>query len=85
MLVVATGNVALSGAMQMTGLIYARGNINWVNTAGSVSLLTGALIGEKDFAAVGAPDIVYQSAIADELRNRTGSFVRVPGSWWDQL
>ncbi len=84
MLVIATGNVAISGAMQLTGLIYARGNIQWTNTSGSMSRLTGALIGERNFVSVGAADIWYQSAIVDELRNRAGSFVRVPGSWWDQ-
>lgn len=85
MLVIATGNVVISGAMQVSGLIYARGNIAWTNTSGSLSMLTGALIGERNFVSVGAPDIWYQSAIVDELRNRAGSFVRVSGSWWDQL
>jgi hypothetical protein len=28
-------------------------------------------------------DIVYQQRVADNLRNRMGSYVRVPGSWID--
>jgi hypothetical protein len=29
-------------------------------------------------------DIFYQPAVLDQLRNRVGSYVRVPGSWSDE-
>ena len=83
MVVIATGNVAIQGAMQLTGLLYARGNVIWDGGTG-LSMLTGALITERNFTSTGAVDILYQGAVIDELKNRTGSFVRVPGSWFDQ-
>lgn len=84
MLVVATGDVVIDGAFQLTGLLYARGNVRWTNNSGSLSMVTGALISEGNLTSVGATDIWYQAAVMNELRNRAGSFVRVPGSWWDQ-
>ncbi len=83
MIVIATGNVLIQGAMQLTGLLYARGNVDW-NSGSGLSMVTGALITEGNFVAAGAVDIWYQAAVMDELKNRSGSFVRVPGSWWDQ-
>jgi len=34
-------------------------------------------------ATSGTVDIVYQQTIANQLRNRMGSYVRIPGGWID--
>jgi Tfp pilus assembly protein PilX len=84
--IIATGDVTLSGAFQLSGMLVASGTANtttWTNTSGASSMILGMLLVEGNLVTNGAMDIVYQPAIADQLRNRVGSWVRVPGSWFD--
>ncbi|OYU27094.1 MAG: hypothetical protein CFE41_12965 [Burkholderiales bacterium PBB2] len=83
MVVVVNGALELDGPMQLTGLLYAKGNVLWENGPGALSLLNGALMAEGNLTVAGNVDIWYQPGIIDALKNRTGSFVRVPGSWWN--
>jgi Tfp pilus assembly protein PilX len=84
LLIVADGNVTINGPMVLNGLLYARGDIVWNNPpGGQLGLLNGALIGERTLQVSGRVDLWYRGAIIDALSNATGSFVRVPGSWWD--
>ena len=83
MLIVVAGDVVIDGALQMTGLLYAQGDLAWANTTGLQALLTGALIVEGDLAVVGVVNLWYQSSVMDRMKNGMGSFVRVPGSWWN--
>lgn len=80
--IVSDGAVTLSGPFELNGMLVARGNLNWTNSAGA-SRIVGMLLVEGNLVTDGTMDIVYQSAIANQLRNRVGSFVRVPGSWTD--
>ena len=80
--VIADGSVSISGTLQFVGMLVARGNVTWTNSAGT-SQLSGMLLAEGNVNTTGAMDIVYLPAIADQLRNRVGSFVRVPGGWTD--
>jgi hypothetical protein len=81
--IIAEGNVDLAGAFQLNGILVARGNVTWTNTSAASSLIVGMLLAEGNVTTNGSMDIVYQPAIADQLRNRVGSFVRVPGGWTD--
>ena len=83
LLIVANGAVTLEGPMLFKGLIYARGNGSWANSSALPALLIGALLIEGNFQATGKVDLWYQAGVMNELKNRNGSFVRVPGSWWN--
>jgi Tfp pilus assembly protein PilX len=83
MLLVANGPVTINGPMIFNGLLYARGNIAWDNPSAQLALVNGAVIGEGTLQVSGKVDLWYQAAIIDKLSNAMGSFVRVPGSWWD--
>ncbi|WP_411970070.1 PilX N-terminal domain-containing pilus assembly protein [Paucibacter sp. Y2R2-4] len=83
MLVVVNGALNIDAALQMTGLLYARGNASWSNTSGLQALLTGALVVEGDLNIAGTVDLWYRWEVMEQLKNATGSFVRVPGSWWN--
>ena len=79
---VVNGNVTITSAVQIYGLVVARGDVAWTNSAGT-SQIVGMLLAEGNVVTTGAMDIVYLPAIANQLRNRVGSFVRVPGGWTD--
>jgi len=83
MLLVVNDAVNIDAPLIFNGLLYARGNIVWNNSSGQLALLKGAMIGAGTFTATGRVDLWYEGAIIDILSNAMGSFVRVPGSWWD--
>lgn len=77
-------DVVLEGPFQLNGMLVAQGDLAWHNTGGLSSLINGMVLVTGGMQTDGAMDIVYQQAIADQLRNRIGSFVRVPGGWIDE-
>ena len=83
MLIVVDGQMTLIGGMRLSGLIYTRGNADWSNAGVAPALLTGALLVEGDLTVSGTMDLLYDVDVMAQLSNRAGSFVRVPGSWWD--
>jgi len=83
LLVVATGDITLMGAFQFNGMLATLGNLNWTNASGAMSLVNGMVLVGGDMQTAGGVDIVYQQTVADQLRNRIGSFVRVEGGWTD--
>lgn len=78
-LIIAKGTVTLSGAMQISGMLVALGDLNWTNTGGLTSLINGMVVVRDNMSTNGSMDIVYRRDIADEFRNRLGSFARVSG------
>ncbi len=84
MVVIANGAVTLTGPLQLNGMLVALGNLGWINNSGMPSLVQGMVLVEGQVNTNGTVDIVYQQAIADQLRNRLGSYVRVPGGWIDE-
>jgi hypothetical protein len=80
--IVATGDVSLTGPLQLTGLLTTHEDLTWTTTGGP-SLITGAVLVQGDVHTDGGMDIFYQPAVIEQLRNRVGSYVRVPGSWTD--
>lgn len=81
LLLIATGDVTLTGGLQLNGMLVTQGNLTWTNGTALPSLVNGMVLVGGNVQTSGAVDIVYQQTVADELRNRTGGFVRVPGSW----
>lgn len=77
--IIANGNVNLSGPMQLTGMLVAAGSLRWDNTGGLASSINGMLLVRNDMVANGRMDIVYRQDVANQLRNRLGSYARVSG------
>lgn len=82
-LVVADGAVQLSGPFQLNGMLVSIGDLDWTNTSGLPSVVTGSVLVTGNLRTNGRMDIAYQQKIADHLRNRMGSYVRAPGGWID--
>jgi len=82
-LIVVNGNVNIDGPMQLNGMLVVLGKLTWTNNTPTASQITGMVLVQGDMDANGRMDIVYQQSIANELRNRLGSYVRVPGGWID--
>ena len=81
MLIVVNGDLTIDGDLQLTGLLYVRGNLVWHNAQSS--LLKGALLVEGNLRLAGTVDIQYAEPVIERLNKQAGSFVRVPGSWWN--
>jgi len=85
MLIIADGQVQLSGPMQLTGLLFANGDLSWGNGSAMPARFKGAMLVAGALSIDGVVDLWYEGSVMDELSNRTGSFVRVPGGWFDGL
>lgn len=81
-LVVATGNVRLAGAVALTGVIYGSEAIVW-SGPGLGARIQGALIGAGGYSGDGTPELVYDTDVLARLKREAGTFVRVNGSWRD--
>ena len=82
-LIVVNGNVTITGPMELNGMLVVLGNLTWTNSTPTASIINGMVLVQGNMNANGRMDIVYQQSIANELRNRLGSYVRVPGGWID--
>lgn len=81
--VVVYGDVTITGPMQLNGMLVVLGDLTWTNNAAAPSQVNGMVVVQGDMNAVGQMDIIYQQSIANELRNRLGSYARVSGGWID--
>ncbi len=81
-LVVVDGAVQLRGSVNLHGLLYAT-SVAWNLPAAAGAQVRGAVISETGYSGDGTPDLVYDATVLDHLRSRSGTFVRVSGSWRD--
>lgn len=81
--IISDGALVLDGPMQIFGVLYARGAAQWTNASGLPAVLTGALLADGNWQSAGTVDLWYRASVLNVLNNQTGSFVRVPGSWWN--
>lgn len=81
-IVAASGAVRLRGGVMLHGVVYGA-RLRWDDTGIDTALVRGAVIAPGRVEGNGAPDIVYDSAVLAALKNNSGSFARVPGSWRD--
>jgi Tfp pilus assembly protein PilX len=83
--IVATGGVQFSAATDVYGLIYTRA-ATWA-PAGTVAnpTIRGAMVAENAILGAGGTAVTlnYDATILNRVRQKTGSFVVVPGSWRD--
>lgn len=86
--IVVNGDLTISQPIQIYGLLYVRGNLSWTNPSGAgvPATVTGAVVTEGNVTAAGpgSVNMVYDQGVMQILNNQRGSFVRVPGSNWDQ-
>jgi hypothetical protein len=84
LLVVAAGEVSLSGPVQLHGALYGAAP-RWRFEPEAGSVVRGAVIAEGDVAlgAAAAGSVVYDAAIVGALQRRIGTLVAVPGGWSD--
>ena len=80
--IVARGDVRLSGAVAVVGLVHAA-SLRWDDAASPGALLRGAALVAGSYGGNGAADIARDDAVLAHLKTRRGSFVRVNGSWKD--
>lgn len=78
--IVSTGNVTLSAAANVFGMVYSH-SATW--TTSGVGQITGAAASSGAIAGTATTTIVYDSALLSRMRYTLGSFARVPGSWKD--
>ena len=77
LMLVASGDITLSAAVQINGFVYGR-DVAW-QAAGSV--VRGAVVASRNFIGDADVNIAYDAAILQRISVGHGSFVRVPGSW----
>ncbi len=78
-MLVATGTITLSAAVEINGFMYGD-NLTWAaGSAGSV--LKGAAVAHHDIQGNAPVVVAYDADILRTISNTRGSFVRVPGSW----
>lgn len=82
-LIIASGDVTLDGPFELTGMLATLGGLSWTNASSSPSVIHGMVLVGSTMQTDGRMDINYRQLVADTLRNRVGSFVRVPGGWID--
>ena len=80
--IVARGDLRLSGAVTVVGLVHAA-SLRWDDAAAPGALLRGAALVAGNYGGNGAADIVRDDAVLAHLKTRRGSFVRINGSWKD--
>ncbi len=81
-LIVVDGEARLRGAVTLHGMLYANA-VRWDGAVPSGSLLRGALVSETTYRGDATPDLLYDPAVLAALRQRSGMFARVSGSWRD--
>ena len=79
-MLVVTGDVTVSQAIEFKGVIFAGGNLNWTS-GGANGKVDGAIIVGGNYAGAGNANIAYDRDIVRRIHKSYGSFVRIPGSW----
>ena len=79
--IVVSGAAQFDGAVGLHGLLYAA-SLRWNATAGG-AFARGALVSEAGYQGSGTPELFYDPRVLDALKQATGSFARVNGSWRD--
>lgn len=79
LMVIVTGNLTVSAAMDLTGFFYAS-RIDWTG-GGAGASLRGALMAAETFQADVPATVAYDAGVLQTIRLYYGSFVRVPASW----
>jgi hypothetical protein len=77
-MLVVTGDVTVSSAIEFNGVIFAGRDLRWTAAGGKVN---GAIIVGQDYVGSGTANITFDREIVRRVHKSYGSFVRIPGSW----
>lgn len=80
LMLVASGDVALSAQVTVNGFIYSGRDVLWNATAAG-SLVRGAVVASRDFVGASPVTVAYDADMMERINRGYGSFVRQPGSW----
>jgi len=83
-LLVADGEIRLGAGVHFTGVLFGR-SLQWQAGHDGRDHLRGAAIVAGSVSLSGTPDFIRDADVLNLLHTRTGTFVRVPGSWKDAL
>lgn len=81
-LLVVDGNLSFSSATTVYGFVYVK-SANWDTTSAAPGQVVGGLAAQGTITGPGAITVTHDVDVLNLLRTRTGSMVRVPGSWVD--
>jgi hypothetical protein len=77
-MLVVTGDVVISSAIEFNGVIFAGRDLRWSAAGGKVN---GAIIVGQDYIGSGTANVTFDRDIVRRVHKSYGSFVRIPGSW----
>ena len=80
-IIIASGNLQLAGAVRITGIVYSMAPITQVQL--SMGALDGALIAENRLVVSEGGLFSYNPVVLQRAQSMLGVFVPVPGSWSD--
>lgn len=84
LLLLVRGSLRLLGPQRLHGLVFVAGDLEWRNASGVRSLLSGALLVAGDVQAERGASVVYDAATLQRLRERSGSWLALPGGQWSR-
>ncbi|MGV0998996.1 MAG: hypothetical protein ACOYBQ_06690 [Fluviibacter sp.] len=79
--IIASGQLALSNAVRITGVVYSMAPITQVQT--SLGRVDGALIAENSLNIEDTSTVSYNPIVLQTAQSKLGVFIPVPGSWSD--
>ena len=80
-IMIASGNLQLSGSVRITGVVYSQAPITQVQL--TTGTLDGALIAENRLVVSTGGTLSYNPVVLQRAQSMLGAFVAVPGSWSD--
>ena len=80
-IIVAAGNLQLSGSVRIVGVVYSMASLTTVQLGAGA--LDGALIAENALSVSQGGQLRYNPVVLQRAQSTLGYFVPVPGSWSD--
>lgn len=80
-ILIASGNLQLSGSLRVTGIIYSMASITQVQLG--MGTIDGAVIAEQRMNVSQGGVLSYNPVVLQRAQSTLGRFIPVPGSWSD--
>lgn len=80
-ILIASGNLQLSGSLRVTGIIYSMASITQIQLG--MGSIDGAVIAEQRLNIGQGGMLSYNPAVLQRAQSTLGRFIPVPGSWSD--
>ncbi len=83
-LLLVRGRLTINSPVRFFGLVYARDEVSWTNPSANASVIQGALLAGGAVNGDAGATALFDGAILDRLKLRSGSFVPLPGGSWSR-